>query len=63
MGAPAAIMISQIMVPDPADARTAGALGEPEPVAFSIMDAIVKGTAAGLELLFNIVALLIVFVA
>ncbi len=63
MGAPAAIMISQIMVPDPADSHTAGALGEPEPVAFSTMDAIVKGTAAGLELLLNIVAMLIVFVA
>ena len=63
MGAPAAIMISQIMVPDPADAHTAGELGVPEPVAFSTMDAIVKGTAAGLELLLNIVAMLIVFVA
>ena len=63
MGAPAAIMISQIMVPDPADAHTVGELGEPGPVAFSTMDAIVKGTAAGLELLLNIVAMLIVFVA
>jgi CNT family concentrative nucleoside transporter len=63
MGAPAAIMISQIMVPDPADAHTVGELGEPLPVAFSTMDAIVKGTAAGLELLLNIVAMLIVFVA
>jgi CNT family concentrative nucleoside transporter len=63
MGAPAAIMISQIMVPDLADARTAGALGEPEPVAYSTMDAIVKGAAAGLELLLTIVAMLIVFVA
>jgi concentrative nucleoside transporter, CNT family len=63
MGAPAAILISQIMVPDPADAHTAGHLGEPGPVAASTMDAIVKGTAAGLELLLNIVAMLIVFVA
>jgi len=63
MGAPAAIMISQIMVPEPGDAHTAGKLGEPEPVAFSTMDAIVKGTTAGLELLLNIVAMLIVFVA
>jgi len=63
IGAPAAIVISQIMVPDPADAHTTGELGEPEPVAFSTMDAIVKGTAAGLELLLNIIAMLVVFVA
>ena len=63
MGAPAAILISQIMVPDPVDAHTEGNLGAPGPVASSTMDAIVKGTMAGLELLLNIVAMLIVFVA
>jgi CNT family concentrative nucleoside transporter len=63
MGAPAAVLISQIMVPDPADRKTAGDLEEPEPVAASTMDAIVKGTTAGLELLLNIIAMLIVFVA
>jgi concentrative nucleoside transporter, CNT family len=63
MGAPAAVLISQIMVPDPADRRTAGDIGDPEPVAASTMDAIVKGTTAGLELLLNIIAMLIVFVA
>jgi concentrative nucleoside transporter, CNT family len=63
LGAPAAILISQIMVPDRVDAHTAGALGEPEPVAASTMDAIVKGTIVGLELLLSICAMLIVFVA
>ena len=57
------LKLTDLMVPDPADAHTSGDLGEPEPVAFSTMDAIVKGTAAGLELLLNIIAMLIVFVA
>src|SRR5437762_321274 len=51
LGAPAAILISLIMVPETDDRRTGGALTEPAPVASSSMDAIVKGTAAGLELL------------
>jgi CNT family concentrative nucleoside transporter len=63
LGAPVAVTISQIMVPDEPRAYTTGALGEPEPVAASTMDAIVKGTTVGLELLLNIVAMLIVFVA
>jgi len=63
LGAPAAILVSLIMVPETVDRRTAGALTEPEPVASSSMDAIVKGTAAGLELLLNICAMLIVLVA
>src|SRR6201996_3595819 len=63
LGAPAAILISLIMVPDAADGHTGGTLGDVEQVATSTMDAIVKGTAVGLELLLNIVAMLIVFVA
>ena len=65
LGAPAAILISLIMVPDPKHAHTGGALADlkVEQVATSTMDAIVKGTGAGLELLLNIVAMLIVFVA
>ncbi|HZC54532.1 MAG TPA: nucleoside transporter C-terminal domain-containing protein [Xanthobacteraceae bacterium] len=63
LGAPAAIFISLIMVPDPDNAHTGGKLGEVEQVASSTMDAIVKGTGAGLELLLNITAMLIVFVA
>src|SRR4029077_14322022 len=46
LGAPAAILISFIMVPDPGERHTGGALGEVEQVASSTMDAIVKGTGA-----------------
>src|SRR4029077_16245156 len=63
LGAPAAILISLIMVPETSDVRTGGALTDPEMHASSAMDAIVKGTVAGLELLLNIVAMLIVLVA
>ena len=69
LGAPAAILISLIMVPETSDRRTAGELGDaaglsdPEKPATGTMDAIVKGTTAGIELLLNIVAMLIVLVA
>jgi CNT family concentrative nucleoside transporter len=64
LGAPAAILVSLIMVPETSDRLTGGALGEdPKMHASSTMDAIVKGTTAGLELLFNIIAMLIVLVA
>jgi CNT family concentrative nucleoside transporter len=63
LGAPAAILISLIMVPDPCARHTGGSFGDVEQTAGSTMDAIVNGTAAGLELLLNIVAMLIVFVA
>jgi len=63
LGAPVAILISQIMVPDPHDPHTGAMLGEAGPVATSTMDAVVKGTTAGLELLLNITAMLIVLVA
>jgi CNT family concentrative nucleoside transporter len=63
LGAPAAILVSLIMVPETDGKRTSGALTEPAPVASSSMDAIVKGTAAGLELLLSICAMLIVLVA
>jgi CNT family concentrative nucleoside transporter len=69
LGAPAAILISLIMVPETDARRTGGALedarvaGDPDRHASSTMDAIVRGTTAGLELLLNIVAMLIVLVA
>jgi len=63
LGAPVAIFISQIMVPEAEGHITEGALQQPEPVAASTMDAIVKGTTVGLELLLNICAMLIVLVA
>ncbi|HWP27466.1 MAG TPA: nucleoside transporter C-terminal domain-containing protein [Xanthobacteraceae bacterium] len=61
LGAPAAILFGQIMVPD----SGTSAHGAPDipPVASSTMDAIVKGAMAGLELLLSIIAMLIVFVA
>ena len=63
LGAPAAILISLIMVPETRDITAEGTLVDPEMHATSTMDAIVKGTTAGLELLLNIVAMLIVLVA
>jgi concentrative nucleoside transporter, CNT family len=63
LGAPAAILVSLIMVPGAADKQSVVVEAEVEPTATSSMDAIVKGTAAGLELLLNICAMLIVLVA
>jgi CNT family concentrative nucleoside transporter len=63
LGAPAAIFISLLMVPDPEEKHTGGALDDVAQSANSTMDAIVKGTGAGLELLLNIVAMLVVFIA
>jgi CNT family concentrative nucleoside transporter len=69
LGAPAAILVSLIMVPETSSVKTGGASGDPRLAddpdlhAASTMDAIVKGTTSGLELLLNIVAMLIVLVA
>src|SRR3954469_15403213 len=63
LGAPAAILVSLIMVPETSDKRTGGSLDDPEMQTSSTMDAIVKGTTAGLELLLNIIAMLLVLVA
>src|SRR5579871_4941606 len=68
LGAPAAILVSLIMVPETTDIKTGGTIDprladDPDQHAASTMDAIVKGTTAGLELLLNIVAMLIVLVA
>jgi len=76
LGAPAAILVSLIMVPEANSKHTGGtpeapavAAGAPQVApdpglaASSTMDAIVKGTTAGLELLLNIVAMLMVLVA
>jgi CNT family concentrative nucleoside transporter len=63
LGAPAAILVSLIMVPETKEQHTAGVLIDPEPIATGTMDAVVKGTAAGLELLLNVCAMLIVLVA
>jgi CNT family concentrative nucleoside transporter len=59
--APAALVLASIMVPE-IEPQTLG--GEiPTYDATSAMDALAKGTSDGLQLLFNIVAMLIVFVA
>jgi CNT family concentrative nucleoside transporter len=63
VGAPAAILVSLIMVPETKDRESRDALIDPPIAASSTMDAIVKGTAAGLELLLNICAMIIVLVA
>ncbi len=60
LSAPAAVVVSVLMVPP--RTRTAGEVEPPEPGG-STMDAITRGTAAGLELMANIVALLIVLVS
>ena len=62
LGAPVAVMIGQIMVPDERDIRT-NSLEIDEPVAESTIDAIAKGATVGLALLLNMIAMLIVFVA
>jgi len=62
LGAPAAILISLIMVPEQ-PGNAASDIGKLAPVATSTMDAIVRGTTAGLELLLNICAMLIVLIA
>ena len=66
ISAPAAIMIALIMVP-PGDVEATNVGGQDTAVKFeraqSTMDALTKGTANGLALFLNIMALLVVFVA
>jgi CNT family concentrative nucleoside transporter len=59
LGAPAAIVISLLMVPDPKRQHTGGRLDDVKQTASGTMGAIVQGTGAGLELLLNIVAMLV----
>ncbi len=61
VSAPAALVISFIMVP-PEGAATGGSL-ELKSEATSSMDALTQGTLGGAQLLINIVAMLVVFVA
>jgi CNT family concentrative nucleoside transporter len=75
LGAPAAILVSLIMVPETSEVKTSATAGDPissrdsrltedpDLHATSTMDAIVKGTTSGLELLLNIIAMLLVLVA
>jgi CNT family concentrative nucleoside transporter len=61
ISAPAAIVVARMMIPEPLDARTEE-VDLPSPYAGS-MDAITQGTASGLQLLLNIVAMMIVLIA
>lgn len=63
LSAPAALLISALMVPVAKDEAASIGEIEVERVADSTMDAICKGTAAGLELLLNIIAMMIVLLA
>lgn len=63
VSAPAALLISQLMVPVPHAERTDVGSVTIGHVADNTMDAVVRGTAAGLELLLNIIAMLTVLVA
>lgn len=58
---PAAIVVSKIMVPETKSPSSA-VLTEPEP-ASSAMDALTRGTVAGIQLLLNIIGMIIVLVA
>ncbi|MFN3658074.1 MAG: NupC/NupG family nucleoside CNT transporter [Pseudolabrys sp.] len=63
VSAPAALLISRLMVPETEDADQHEEGVKIGPVADNTMDAIVRGTTAGLELLLNIIAMLTVLVA
>lgn len=62
ISAPAAIVVSRILVPTPEDRVTGADISVPSE-AGSAMEAIANGTMAGVTLLINIVALLVVLVA
>ncbi|MDF1552685.1 MAG: nucleoside transporter C-terminal domain-containing protein [Deferrisomatales bacterium] len=61
ISAPAALVIARLMVPAEGE-NTGGELQHPEHYSGTV-DAITRGTASGITLLLNIVAMLIVFVA
>ena len=63
LAAPAAILVSELMVPDAGHRPTQAPVADPALAASSAMEAIVKGTTVGLELLLNICAMLIVLIA
>jgi CNT family concentrative nucleoside transporter len=61
VSAPAALVVSFLMVP-PGDAPTGGRLAI-QSEAEGVMDALTRGTLDGLQLLLNVIAMLVVFVA
>lgn len=62
ISAPAAIMIAKIMIPNDGT-RTGDGTAMPASEDHSAMDAITRGTAQGVPLLINVIAMLVVFVA
>jgi len=63
VAAPASILAALLMRPEVAAPLATAAAGEAPPLYDSTMDAVVRGTADGLQLLLGIMASLIVFVA
>ncbi len=61
ISAPAAILISRVMVPETESTTDGGAV--PPREAASVMDAVTHGTSDGIKILLNVVAMLIVLVA
>lgn len=62
IGAPAALLVARLMVPETEAAKTTGEVELP-PVANSSMDAVVRGTEAGIQLFLSIIGSIIVLVA
>ncbi len=62
ISAPAAIMIARLMIPDDGEATEADELVPPQE-AHSAMEALVVSTGAGITLILNVIAMLIVVVA
>ena len=63
LAAPAAILVSELMVPSGQERPTQATEQKPAETATSAMDAIVRGAGGGLELLLNICAMMIVLIA
>lgn len=64
MSAPAAILVSKIMVPETEEPQTRGAARIAVPVeSLNVMDAAARGTADGLQLALHVGAMLIAFIA
>jgi CNT family concentrative nucleoside transporter len=63
LAAPAAILVSELMVPETRARGTEAPVADPAQIATSNMEAIVNGAAVGLQLLLNICAMLIVLIA
>ena len=63
LGAPAALLVSRLMVPETQDVSEPVESADLPSAASSTMDAIVRGTSAGLELLWSIIAMIVVLVA